>query len=169
MAAAKILGVSEESRGDGLGNAVMQRFERSAEKIVENGTCIGTRNAVDRIEVEVEIGTTEESGDAREIENALQNPNVVLRGRDDLHHERMIRHCVGQRCDLIDGDFGKLRHLQLADLQRFRVDAVRDVLGGSGSVLAVEPAVDMNNETYFTPKSALRPPGLWLAVRMKPP
>ena len=138
MAAAEVLGITAGEREDGFGDAVVEGVERRAEQIVENGAGVGARDAVDGVEVEVEVGTTEERGDAREVEDALQNPDVVLRGGDDLHDEGVLGHGLGQRGDLVDGDFGKLRHLQFADLQRLRVDAVGDVLGSGGSVLAVK-------------------------------
>ena len=151
MAAAEVLGITAGEGEDGFGDAVVEGVERGAEQIVENGTRVGARDAVDGVEVEVEVGAAEERGVAREVEDALQNPDVVLRGGDDLHDEGAVGDGVGQRGDLVDGDFGKLRHLQLADLQRLGVDAVGDVLGSGGSVLAVESGVrggEGRNELY---------------------
>ena len=150
MAAAEVLGITAGEGEDGFGDAVVEGVERGAEQIVENGTRVGARDAVDGVEVEVEVGAAEERGDAREVEDALQNPDVVLRGGDDLHDEGAVGDGVGQRGDLVDGDFGKLRHLQLADLQRLGVDAVGDVLRSGGSVLAVESGVrgGGRNELY---------------------
>lgn len=48
--------------------------------------------SIDGIEVEMEIVALEESGDALEVEHAIQHADVVFRGGYDLDLEGMIFH-----------------------------------------------------------------------------
>lgn len=117
---------------------------------MEDGFRVGAGNAVDGIEIEVEIGTSEETGDAREIEYAMEEMEVVFRRGNDLYREGRRFHREGEGvAAIVNGDLGEIRHPQLREnlrvsanrkrYERLLVDGIRDGLGGCSAVRSVEP------------------------------
>jgi hypothetical protein len=119
----------------------------------------------------VEVLALEQGGNLSEVEHTEKHTNVILGRRDDLNLERMTCYIK-----LVDGTTGididgrKLSHLQFTDdltlnsaihiYQRLLVDTLSNTLSGCSTVFTVEPTFEKMQRTNFTPKSALRPPGL---------
>ena len=92
----------------------MEGGKWGAEQVVEERFRVGARNAVYGVEVEVEVGAGKEAGDAREVEDGLEEGQVVFRRGNDLHRERRRVHCEGEAiAACVDRDLGEVRHPQL--------------------------------------------------------
>lgn len=103
-----------EEKKDWFWSAVVEGRKGGAEKVMEKRFRVGARNAVYGVEMEMEIWAGKKAGDAREVEDRLEQTEIIFCRRNDLHREGRRFHREGEgSAACVDGDLGEVGHLQL--------------------------------------------------------